>query len=402
VRDLFLPPPGAHHDDAPMRRRPRTTRFLPLLCLAALAACAGVSPDPAAARAETLPQVALTPADLAARDAAADRAREAVVRRRYDEAEAAARSALALDPRCAPARAVLGMVLLQRGNLVDPPDLHLTRAGEVEVELARQLAPDDLFVGWMRAVFLAESGHLSAAAAAAEDALTRAENAPPAERAALLGIAGTYRYELGEERAALPHLQAYVALRADDAAAHYRLGWTLLRLAEVPQGPPPGSLLVAQRRAEAAVRAFERYGTMAPGDRETAVAVASARQRASALAEQRGDTAARDEHQRAFVDGLREASARFPDHAELPFVLGVDAVRRGAVDEARAAYREALQRDPRHPGSLMNLGALLAVAGERAEAQRTFAKLLAVDAESPVLTPRERRRIEGWVSAPPN
>lgn len=65
-----------------MRRRPRTTRFLPLLCLAALAACAGVSPDPAAARAETLPQVALTPADLAARDTAADRAREAVVRRR--------------------------------------------------------------------------------------------------------------------------------------------------------------------------------------------------------------------------------------------------------------------------------------------------------------------------------
>ena len=56
-------------------------------------------------------------------------------------------------------------------------------------------------------------------AAVAEAALTRTTAAPAEERAPLFGLAGRYRYELGEERAALPLLQAYVGLRPDDAAA---------------------------------------------------------------------------------------------------------------------------------------------------------------------------------------
>lgn len=380
----------------PGMHRPR--RLLGFLCCVGVVACAGVSPRPEAARADRLPERTLSADERVRCDEAVGRAIEAVVRRNYTDAEAAARDAIDLDPRSARARAVLGMVLLQRSGQQDPPELRGMRAGEVEIELAYQLAPGDAFVGWMRAVFLAETGHMSAAADAAEAALDRATAAPPGERAALLGIAGTYRYELGEERAALPHLQQYLALRPDDATAYFRLGASLLRIASLPQGVPPTSYQVAERQAQAAARAFARCHELAPGDEDAALAVAAASWRAGELAAERGDDAAVQAHRQAVVAQLRAVAAAFPGSAEPHFRLGVVAADDGQIEAARAAYVAALERDPVHPGSVMNLAALEVEAGEPAVAAQRLSALLSADAQSQLLSRDERRRIADWLA----
>ncbi len=328
-----------------------------------------------------------------------DRAIEAVVRRRYGEAELAARRALAIDPRAARARVVVGMVMLQRANLGDPPDLFAANAGEAETVLAEQIAPNDAFVGWMRAVFLAEAGHMSAAATAAEAALLRTAEAPAAERAALLGIAGNYRYELGEERAALPHLQAYVGLRPEDASASFRIGACLLRIAAVPQGPK--DLLVAQNQAEAAARAFARCATLTPGDEDVALAVGAALVRAAELAEQRKDSAVRDERRREAEATFREVGERFPGSAEAMFRLGVLEESRGAPAAAHQVYLQALGRDHQHLGSLLNLAALLETGGDAEAAGALLERALATDSQRAGLSTEERRRLQERLRAGP-
>ncbi|HEX5054651.1 MAG TPA: tetratricopeptide repeat protein [Planctomycetota bacterium] len=370
----------------------RALRLLPrFLGIVAIASCSGVSLRPEVASREQPAVVQLTDAERADLAAHVDRAVDAAVRRRYVEAETEANAALGIDPRAARARAVLAMVLLQRAKLQDPPDSFAANAGETESLLAERLAPKDAFVGWMRAVFLAEAGHMSAAAAAAEAALARTTAAPAAERAALLGAAGTYRYELGEERAALPHLQAYVGLRPDDASATFRIGWCLLRIAEVPEGP--NGPLVAQQRAEAAAKAFARCVELAPGDEDAALAVGAAYLRAAELAGKRKDFAVRDERRTQADRQFREVAARFPGNAEAMFRLAVLAEHDGQLAEARAAYEQALQRDPRHLGSLLNLAAMHDADGHHVEAEALLTRALRA-AEPAQLTAEERSRIE--------
>ena len=376
----------------------RRLRELSRLIVLGLAACSAVSVRPDQADAAALPRANLTDADRQLLAEQVQQAMDAVVRRRYAEADKLAQAALAIDPRSARARAVRGMVLLQQAAQQDPPTLHQLHAGEHEIELAHQLAPGDAFVGWMRAVFFAETGHMSAAAAAAEEAVAEAGQAPPEERAALLGIAGTYRYELGEERAAIAHLQEYVALRPDDATAHFRLGACLLRVAELPLGPPPASLQTARRRAESAAAAFARCFELASGDQDAALAVAAALLRAAELAGEAGDGADSDELRRAAAAHLAALAERFPTNAEAPFRLGVIAAITGQPERARAAYTAALERDPAHVGSAMNLAALLDQAGDRAAAQELLQGLLRRDRARSLLSRDERRRIEQWLA----
>lgn len=365
----------------------------------ALAACRGVSPRPEGADASTLPAVTLSPDsqhDLLAR---VDEAIDAIVRRRIDEADTAARAALDIDPRCARARAALGMVLFQKAAVEDPPDLFLANAGERELRLALQLSPDDAFVGWAHARFLAESGHMSAAAAAAESALARAGQAPAAERAALLWSAGTYRYELGEERAALPHLQECVALLPDDSASCFRIGSCLLRLASVPLGPRPSSLQEAESRAEGAAQAFARCSELAPGDEDAALAVGAARVRAADLAAQRGDAAAAAKHRDAAEAQFRGVAERFPASAESLFRIGVLAEQQQQFDRAGEAYSQALLRDGEHLGSLLNLAALserASIVGAPVQ-RELLQRALHVDAQRGGLTAAERKRIGDWL-----
>jgi len=379
----------------------RLSRFVALSVL--FVACRGVSVRPEEADANELDTVVLSAEERTELAAIVDRAVEAVVRRHYSEAETQALVALDLDPRCARARSVLGMVLFQRAAVAEPPDLFGVNQGEREILLALQLAPEDAFVGWIHAVFLDESGHTSAAADAAEAALARTEQAPPNERAPLLGVAGKYRYELGEERRALPLLQQYVTLRPDDAAACFRIGNCLLRIASAPMGPKPGSLEVAQVQCENAARAFARCVALAPGDEDAALAIVAATVRAAELAEER---ALRDLSLQRLDDAekqCRDIANRFTESAEPIFRIGVIAEKRAAFDRAGEAYSQALLRDPRHLGSLLNLAAL----GDRAAmvgapaARELLTRALRVDDEQGGLTADERRRIEQHLAAAP-
>jgi tetratricopeptide (TPR) repeat protein len=319
------------------------------------------------------------------------------VQRRYEEAEAFANQALAINPRSARGRAVLGMVKLQMASRQQPSDWFAVRAAEVEMELAKQLEPKNAFVGWLHAVFLAESGHMSAAAAAAEDALVRSVDASASERAELLGIAGTYRYELGEERAARPHLEAYVALRPDDSAAHFRLGSSLLSIARTPQGsPPPYS--VARAEAEAAALAFARCFQLAPGDEDAALAVATAWIRAAELADLQGKKQAeRDALYDKTVDYLQKLTGQFPANAEVYFRLGVLASMQKQPKVAHVAYLAALDRDRDHLGSLLNLSSLMIADGDVGLAKSLLLRVIATEGVSDGLTSNERERIVRWL-----
>lgn len=338
-----------------------------LLLAVVLPACAGVSPRRDSLRVEDLETRELSAAQARHRGAAIDRAISAVVQRRYDEAEAAAQQALTIDPRAARAHAIQAMVTLQQAQVDDPPDLRLTNTAEARMNLAARIDPSDPFVGWMYAVMLAQMGHVTAAAETAEAFLARAGNASDDERAALLGIAGTYRYELGEENAALPHLQGYVALRRDDAAAQFRLGSSLLRIAAVPVGLPPRSLRTARGQAADAAKAFERCWELAPGDEDAALAVATALLRAAELDKQLGESAASMVRERA-VQQLQAVAAQFPVSGEALFRLGVLAEAQQDLDGARARFQDALQRDPAHLGALLDLAALCDAAGQHDEA----------------------------------
>jgi len=378
-----------------MRRTPRT---IPCIALALAAACAGVSVRPEAAAIDDLPVVALDPAQTARRDRLVASCVQSVMLRRYGDAEREALAALALDPRAARARAALGLVQLQQARLQEPPDLFLQNRGERETVLAEQLAPEDPFVGRMRASFLAEVGHLSAAAAAAEAALARCAAAPPDERAALLGAAGTYRYELGESRTALPLLQSYVGIRPDEATAHFRIGSCLLRLAAVPLGPDGER--DAQRQAETAAHAFARCFELAPGDEDAGLAAGAALLRAAELAAARRDATACDGHRDAAARQFERLAGLFPGSAEAPFRRGVVAELRGDAAAARAAYEQALQRDAAHLGSLLNLAALADRDGPREQVADLLRRALAAPARGDGLSPAQRRRIETRLAEP--
>ncbi|MFO1032495.1 MAG: hypothetical protein U1F60_15540 [Planctomycetota bacterium] len=379
-----------------------------LLVSSCLLGC-GVTPrvDSAATIADGLPTVEVGPEDRSELELAVGRAMAAASQRRFDVASDWAAKALAIDPRSARARAVQGLALAEAAAKVEPPDLHGSRRAELELAIASRLAPDDPFVGLMRALFLAEIGHTSAAAEAAEAALRSAASGSAAERATLLGLAGRYRYELGEERAALPLLHEYVGLCPEDGEARYRLGCTLLRLASFPRDERPASLTDAMRKAEAANEAFLRCHQQDPADLEAALAATQARWRAAELADRivKGarDEAERDAlrasaaaHRQACQETLVRLESEFPDSAEPSFQLAVLAERTGEAAAATAAYERALQRDADHVDALLNLAARLADSDPSRAATMLRRALTAKDHRRS-LSEGERRRIEAWL-----
>lgn len=379
-----------------------------LLVVAATAACAGVTPRLERASAAELPIVSLSPEQQAEVRTSVERAMAAVILRHFEEAGAAADQALAIDPRAARARAVRALVLAQSAVGQDPPDLHTERAAECELAIAREIAPDDTFVGWVQALFLAEIGHVSAAAEVAETVLRRTENAPRSERAALLGIASRYRYELGEERAALPLLQEYTALRPDDVAARFRLGYTLLRLSSHVRDESVPVLQDARWQSEAAVAAFARCAEQAPGDEDAHLAVATARLRAAEVqqllskaartdSDRSAAKAAAEEHRRQARAALQATAERFPASAEPPFRLAVLDQDRADAPAAMAGYEKALALDARHLGSLLNLARLCLDAGERDRATSLLREALASETATSRLSDDERKRIQRFL-----
>jgi tetratricopeptide (TPR) repeat protein len=366
------------------------------------AACAGASADPRRASVDELPPGAESPAERAAALAEADAAVDAYRETRTDDAVRLVAAALDRDPRCGRALAVQALVRWRQAQAeAMPPPLHDTNAAEAALRQALAAAPDDAFAGLALATFLGDVGHLSAAAEAAEAALARASAPARADRADLLATAAACRFELGEERAALPHLQAAIALQPDDAALHYRLGSALLAIAATPQDREPTSLLTAQRQAEAAARAFARCYELTPTDVGAGLAIPAASLRAADLAADRG--AAADERLAlvaAATDQARAVAVRFPAAAEPWWWLGLAAERAQDAATAANAYDEALARDPEHAGALLNRAALADAAGDGAAAKALLQRALDADAKKPCLDDGERKRARARLAQP--
>jgi len=354
-----------------------------------LLGCSSASPDPAAmAAAPQEPAVAPERRQQAEPLAAA--ALELLGQHRTAAAEAQADDALALDPGNARARAVLGLCLLQRARASSPPDLYLENTGDGETLRAVRSAPHDPIVVRLRGEFLATVGHLSAAAATAEE-LLGSGSSTDAATIALLAAAAEWRYELGEERAALVHLRPLVVHRHDDAQAHFRLGSCLLRTAATADD------------AVAAARAFARSAELLPGDRDTQEAVGRALVRAAELAAK--DRTGHAELLTEALASFTAVAARFGSDAEPEFLCGVVLEAQADSVAAAAAYDRALQRDGRHLGALLNLAGIKARRSAtepqlRAEAEALFRRALEVDATAAPgtgLGRDERARIAAWL-----
>lgn len=383
-------------------REGRWCLLLPLLA----AACAGVSVDPRTASVDDLPPAAADDAARAAALADAEAAVAAYRATRTTEAAAAAEAALAVDPRCGRALAVRALVQWRQAQADaaaagggTPPQAD---ANAAEAALRRALAatPADAFAGLALATFLGDVDHLSAAAEAAEAALAAARAASDVDRVDLLGVAAACRYELGEERAALPHLQAFVAARPDDAPMQYRLGAALLAIAALPEGPAPNSFLLAQRQAEAAARSFQRAFDLRTNDAEAGLAVATAMLRAADLAGERDADAEQAAALAAASAQARALAGRFPADPEPWWLFGVAAERQGDPAAAAQAYDEALARRPDHGGALLHRAALADEAGDGALAKGLLQRVLAADAAAPCLSDGERKRVRQRLAQP--
>lgn len=362
----------------------------------ALAACSTVPPRPEDRRAEELPLVRLTAGERQRCDQWTERAVDAIRRGSLADAERAADEALALDPRAARAQAARGLALSGKALTNSLPEQQWLYDADVATLLALQLAPEDAFVGWARVVFLRDRRHLSAAAAAGEQALERAAEAAAEDRADLLLATADCRYELGEERAALPLLRTYTGLRPQDAAAFYRLGCCLLRIAESPEGE--AGLPIAQSQAEAAARAFLRSSELAPTDIDAALAVGAAWFRAGELAAERKDAAVSGRRRQSALQQFDRLVARYPESAEPQFRRGLVQEALGEREAAAASYREAMRLDADHLGAVLNLHALVTDETERRE---LAGQALRIDRAAPQLTAGERRKLSSPDQEPP-
>lgn len=348
-----------------------------VVLLLSAAGCGGVAPDPAA-MADDLPTArAFPPERIAELGARTDAALAALIAGDFERAEELAEAVLAVDPRRARARAVLAHCLMQEAIAESPPTLAPWRRAEGELRRASLLAPGDPVVARLHAAFLAADGHLSAAAERAEAGVA----ANPNDQA-LLELAARLRFDLGDERAAIPLLERFLALAPQNADAVWRLAQAHARVApaEIEH-----DLRVARR--DAAVAAFDRYLKLAPDDPEGPLAAATARfARLQETDEPDAELVA------AILDLYDRAAQLLPASPAPHFGRGAVLDVAGRADAARTAYRAALALDQGHVPSLLNLAANLAAAGDRAAAIPLLRRALILG-----VTDDERTRIQSFL-----
>jgi len=326
-----------------------------------LAACAGPSPsvDELAAREFA---AAASESDLAEAEQHALTARDHLAAQRFEEALDESREALSLDPRHARARAVLARALVgvarQELGAESPLPLDVEREAEGESKSALALAPADPFVGAAHANVLAQTGHLTAALAAAEACLAAGQADGSVDRTDLVAHAAEWAFELGEDRRAISHLRALSDLRPEDATTHHRLGVCLLRTA------------TDVGDAVAASRAFTHCVERRSDDVEAQLDAVKALLRAVALDAKKPSPVAVDA-----VAAALAAETRFPQSAEASFLVGVAREAQSSLSrDAIPAYERALVRDPEHLPSLLGM-------------IRVTVATLKVYADQPVLPP---------------
>lgn len=357
---------------------------LSLACLLSLVACAGVSPAPETIAAMEHPAAALDEAGRQDLQRRTDAAVQALAGSDHERTRALAEAALELDPAAPRPRAVLGLALLRLAQQRTPPDLATQNRGDGETLAASRSAPADLVVGLLRARFLAESGHLSAAAAAGEACLKQQGMTNGADYLPLLAATAGWCHELGEERRASPWLIQLAERMPDDAAVQYRLGDNLLQIADSPS------------MAAAGARAFAKSADRAPDDAAARLAVIACYVRAAELADKAGKAADAATMLMEATKACADAAARFPKLAEPWFRTGVVAEQSSDGAAARAAYERALQIEPAHLGALLNLAAALDASAQPADkdaAKALWRRALARDAAEGGLKAGERTRI---------
>lgn len=347
--------------------------------LLALTGCSSPSADPAALAADLPPARAVSPQEQAESAALAAEAMAAVDAEDAEAAESLAERALQRAPRSGRARAALGLALMLRARRSDPPDLGLWHRAEGELRRAVALDPRDPEVGVAYARFLEAEGHWSAAIQELEGALA----AQPEHRVALRRLA-RLRYDAGDERAASAVLVRLLALEPGDAEASYRLAQCRLTVAGTQ---PREEDQIAGFTAAAA--AFAAYQRLAPADADGYLGEAHARLQRAALRAGTG----REEYE-AVRRLYRLAAELRPGAAEAWFGAGLAAERLGQMDDAHAAWREALQRDPMHVGAILALAGSLQEAGRRDAALPLWQRALGMDLDG-----GERRRIQALLRA---
>lgn len=235
---------------------------------------------------------------------------------RLDEAAAAYRRAVSLEPDYAPAHSGLGSVLRQQGR-VDEAVAHL--------ETAVRLGPDFDDARFNLANALRDGGQLAQAIARYEELLQRRPDA--VDLHANLGVALAEADRLDE---AIVHFRRVVALAPHTVKAHYNLGHSLLTRDDVA----------------GAVDELSRAVQIDPQD------VASREELGNAyLAQQRFVEAIAQ-----FREAVRLSPRSVNGHNDLGIALGSD----GRLDEAIDEFRAALGIDPSFDEAEANLKAALA------------------------------------------
>ncbi len=353
------------------------TRAIWLGALLCLTACGGIAPPPdqfevpAPRELDDVDRRRVLELELKARSALGAGA--------YDTATEAARDGLAIDPRHGILRALLGRALMGRAQRERPPRLDLWHDAERELRLASTLAPTDPEVAIAHLQMLEADGHLTAAVELLDPVLAANPRDPR-----LLREASRLRYELGEERAALPHLVLLLVLEPEDAETRWRLAQCQLAMAAAA---PPAE---APKLYREAASSFAQYRVLRPDDAGGALGEGYALLTLADL-----DEPATPQELAAVLPHFVAAARLAPREPDPLYAQALLHERLGTPDVAIALYREAIVRDPSHVPAHLNLVAALAANDDPGQARAAAMRALALP-----LPANERDRLREFLKRP--
>jgi tetratricopeptide (TPR) repeat protein len=247
---------------------------------------------------------------------------------RFDEAEAAARHLITLEPGELRGPYALALVFERRREY-----RHVVDTLQPAVDSARQRAVP----ASQLAMLLAHLGFAHQALqnhARAIDAFQEARSVLPDDPSLTVYVVNAH-LKAGDAATALE--------LARQARAHHASELRLLRL--------EAQALIEQGEADEAIRMMQEAAGSVDGDPGTHVALADV----YVQAERHGEAA----------DILESARTRFPDDTTVLFRLGAVRERQQRFEEAERVFRDVLERDPANAPALNYLGYMLADRGER-------------------------------------
>ncbi|MEO0478105.1 MAG: tetratricopeptide repeat protein [Planctomycetota bacterium] len=280
-----------------------------------------------------------------------------------------ARELVDAHPDSAMARTALAVTLAAEALVETPPELTPWRQAETEFLIAERLAPEDPEIARWHSRFLTIDGHLDAAAARLERALTSAPDDVP-----LLLDAMRVHFDRGAELRTIDLGERLVAVAPTDPDVLWMLAESRLRYAATVTN----SDIRQRENYERAIEAFQNYRSARPEDAEGALGEGAARYGLALLLD--------DENAAAEVIAFYESAAeRFPAEAEFVYGSALGSELDGDVVAAEASYRRAISIDEQHTDSLLNLVSILAASGREDEARARISRLLEIDAARPTV-----------------